>query len=465
MLDNVMRLLRKKEVALPLGLVLVLILGLALSGGDRDGRDGPPGVIPEPDEAITLTVEAAESYQVSFSRQFFWVGAESNESANMLTEGVVHRDGTYDLTVTSISEDAGGPANLSTESDIRVIRGDGQAALQLNELTRIHFAGSVTLEQAAEAQGIEHVTQWFVGTDEELLAATEALALRRGAVPIGDHNGVEYFEKDIVSLFADLASVSEVTSDVVEGSDRVRRYQIPQAVLGGGMSERIMTVLGTERPQGVNVDTAAVLRGGQISMWQDTTTGALYRIGFTTGGISEGLQVSVDYTLESIDAAPAVSFPQGTFSPSELRELAQQIQRLSEPTEFGLQEGHVRDLWLVLHEYQSGLGVFPSTEGVTVSVAESICPVLTAGGWLSECPEDPKPGGFYGYRSDGQTFVVTALLDDSTCAYEPSVPPNCQLNPSSDCEIILANTTVGRTEDGSCLYELFGSPGQLTSAL
>lgn len=458
-LEQLKALLKKKEIMIPAGLVILLIAGLAMfyqSPPVEEDTDSPSYTIRE-------TVNGAESYRVSFTREFLWVGGEGNESAFIETEGIIQRDGSYDLHVRSNFAESGKEENLSTQSEITVRSLGKEVAMRILNFTRVHFAGGVGLPQVEAESGVPVSGSWFGGSERALFDAAESLGLRPGVLPLGEHGGVEYFENNVVSLFADIAEISELKSDVQEGADRVRRYRIPQEVLTGEIADRIVAILGTRRPNGIGEDVADIFLEGQMSMWQDVATGFVYRVGFTTASVAEGLQVSVDYTLEDINSAPQVSLPQTTLSAADLRTVGDAVLRLSEPAEFGLQEGHLRNLWLALHEYHAANGAYPTTNGATMDIANSVCNLLVQGGRLGECPRDPNEGGFYGYRSaDGQEFSVTALLDDPACAYTPTTPPNCQLNPSGDCAVILANTTVSATEDGSCIYEIRGEPGQLT---
>ena len=98
-----------------------------------------------------------------------------------------------------------------------------------------------------------------------------------------------------------------------------------------------------------------------------------------------------------------------------------------------------------------------------MNVADIVCGELIDQRLLSACPEDPKdPPGFYGYRSDGVGFVVTALLEESTCDAEVTAPPECTPSPGNDgqiseeCQVLLANSSISQNETGQCIYEIRG---------
>ncbi len=72
-----------------------------------------------------------------------------------------------------------------------------------------------------------------------------------------------------------------------------------------------------------------------------------------------------------------------------------------------------------LNSYFSLNGMYPGTNGDLVHVAAtaSPCVELLSLNLIPACPSDPAgEPSFYGYKSDGVTFELTAKLDDTVCA-------------------------------------------------
>lgn len=460
-LEQLKALLKKREVMLPAGLIILLLIGLAAF---RGGPQPEQPTLDDPHAAIGDTIAGADSFTIDLTKDYIWISADgTNSSAGVQTTGTVQRrERSFDVTTratTGVSDLAA--ISMQTESVTHTWRSGNNAAVQIEQFDRQYATHEVSLADGEEASGVTTNGAAFTGAPDALSEALTPMELHAGAVPLGEHD-LFLFEDEVVTLMRDLADASELTSDVTEESgNRVRRYRINESVLNdAALQSRMLTMLGADAP----TEEANIFANGQLSMWQDTATGRVHRIGFTTASVAEGLQVSVDYVLTDIGTAPAVMLPESGRSADDLRRVADAVASLGEATVLQQQERALQNLWSALRAYPGVSGSsIPATEDATLNIADIVCGELIDQRLLSTCPADPKtPPGFYGYRSDGVGFVVTALLEESACDAQVTPPLECapsseaEANIPEECQALLANSSITRTETGECIYEIRG---------
>lgn len=69
----------------------------------------------------------------------------------------------------------------------------------------------------------------------------------------------------------------------------------------------------------------------------------------------------------------------------------------------------------VLTVYHRANNSYPGTDNNLVKISE-MCPTLS----LSDCPRDPLEERYYGYRSNGSGFEITAVMEDPECTPDES---------------------------------------------
>lgn len=67
-----------------------------------------------------------------------------------------------------------------------------------------------------------------------------------------------------------------------------------------------------------------------------------------------------------------------------------------------------------LLDYYAGKGSFPVSENLTLLTADNILEAELVPTFISFLPEDPSISRSYGYKSNGVSFTLTAVLDDTT---------------------------------------------------
>lgn len=165
---------------------------------------------------------------------------------------------------------------------------------------------------------------------------------------------------------------------------------------------------------------------------------------------AEAFRATVSVTMSEPQTPPVIEEPQDAKALQEvLRELFGELGALSSPVgpeDAGgggadeARKAHLQQYALLLEDFRQQRGAYPSTDNALSRLTEENVASITPCKELLEanpetppefvvlvCPADPAgPQRFYGYRSDGTTYELTAVLDnaaDHECVIEE--PAGC----------------------------------------
>lgn len=291
-----------------------------------------------------------------------------------------------------------------------------------------------------ETQGLidAFVNKWIVLDQEELQAlGGEASSFSTGSFQLTEAEQEQLFDLAIEALILEKKKGEDV-GGVPAHHYRITLAEDPAHALLIYVVQLFSGKLGATELNETRNDPefqrvfSKIIQGLEADVWVGKGDLLLRKIAFRFSGQStesfgtedEPVNFSFTFTDEFLGFNEPVSIeePQGAVSFSEFfagpMMQSRDLRRISD----------LNQLRTAIGLYFSETGSYPSTGGILERITEetkrnsALCKALvyeypvSGGAVLADCPTDPLgPPAFYGYRSDGRTYELTAALEDPEC--------------------------------------------------